>query len=86
MELANELAKDIWQKHVDVFDSFDLVCHNGNSLQDETMANGLFNALVTLDYMLISTPNGFKKKLIIQAVEYLKGSKYYSESNSKSDY
>jgi hypothetical protein len=77
-----ELAKTIWQKHVDVFDSFDLVCHNGHSLQYETMSNGLFNALEAM----IIVDNGTNKKKIEEAKIYLKGSKYYSDENEQSDY
>jgi hypothetical protein len=77
-----ELAKTIWQKHVDVFDSFDLVCHNGHSLQDETMSNGLFNALEAM----IIVDNGTNIKKIEEAKIYLKGSKYYSDENEQSDY
>ena len=47
-----ELANYIWEQHVDVFQHFDLVCGNGNSLEDETKSNSLFNALVTLKTML----------------------------------
>lgn len=80
------LAKDIWQKHVDVFDSFDLVCHNGHSLEDETMSNGLFNALVTLELMLMTNVTHFEMNIIEEAIQYLKGSKYYSEENKDSEY
>jgi hypothetical protein len=78
------LATEIWNKHIEVFKHFDLVCHNGSSLEDETRSNTLFNALVTLD-MMYKNNNG-RLKEIQEAIDYLKGSKFYSEENRNSDY
>jgi len=72
-----ELAINIWNKHIDVFEHFDLVCYNGHSLEDETKSNALFNALVTLEQMLEINNN----LEIQEAIVYLKKSKYYSDSN-----
>jgi len=80
-----ELAIEIWNKHIEVFEHFDLVCHNGSSLEDETRSNALFNALVTLELML-KVANPVVKLRINEAIEYLKGSKYYSEANQNSTY
>ena len=80
-----ELAIEIWEKHIEVFKHFDLVCHNGSSLEDETRSNALFNALVTLDVVL-KVANPVTKLRINEAIDYLKGSKYYSENNSGSSY
>lgn len=79
-----ELAKKIWEQHIEVFEHFDLVCHNGSSLEDETKSNALFNALVTLDNMYAW--NDFQLEEIQNAIDYLKGSKYYSEANKDNDY
>lgn len=79
-----KLAIDIWNKHIEVFESFDLVCNNGHSLEDETKSNALFNAIVTLEIMYKF--NDFQLEEIQEGIDYLKGSKYYSESNSKSEY
>lgn len=79
MKHAEELANKIWQQHIEVFESFDLVCTNGNSLEDETKSNALFNAIVTLGFME-------QTEVVKSALEYLKGSKYYSDSNKDSDY
>lgn len=81
-----ELAKEIWQQHVEVFDSFDLICDNGGSLQDETMSNALFNALITLERMREREVYTHERDKIDSAINYLKRSKYYSEDNSQSDY
>lgn len=81
-----KLAKEIWKQHVEVFDSFDLVCHNGSSLQDETMSNALFNALITLERMREREVYTHERNKIDSAINYLKRSKYYSEANSQSDY
>lgn len=80
-----ELAIEIWNKHTEVFEHFDLVCHNGSSLEDETRSNALFNALVTLELML-KVANPTVKLRINEAIDYLKGSKYYSEANQNSTY
>ena len=79
-----KLAIDIWNKHIEVFESFDLVCHNGHSLEDETKTNALFNALVTLETMYKF--NDFQLEEIQEAIDYLKGSKYYSIFNDNSEY
>lgn len=79
-----ELAIEIWDKHIEVFEHFDLVCHNGCSLEEETRTNALFNALVTLEVMY--KWNNFKLGEIQEAIDYLKGSKYYSEANQNSTY
>lgn len=79
-----KLAIEIWNKHIEIFESFDLVCHNGNSLEDETRSNALFNALVTLETMY--EWNDFQLEEIQEAIDYLKGSKYYSEFNHDSNY
>ena len=83
IELAEKLALKIWNKHIEIFNSFDLTCITG-SLEDETKSNALFNAIVTLDEML-EIPN-IDKKIYIQAISYLQGSKYYSEKNKNSTY
>lgn len=83
IELAEKLALKIWNKHIEIFNSFDLTCITG-SLEDETKSNALFNAIVTLDEML-EIPN-IDKKIYIQAISYLQGSKYYSERNKNSTY
>lgn len=80
-----ELAIEIWNKHIEAFEHFDLVCHNGSSLEDETRSNALFNALVTLELML-KVANPVVKLRINEAIDYLKGSKYYSEANQNSTY
>ena len=82
-QLGEELAIKIWNKHIEVFNSFDLTCITG-SLEDETKSNALFNAIVTLNEML-EIPN-IDKKIYIQAISYLQGSKYYSEENKNSTY
>lgn len=79
-----KLAIKIWEKHIEVFDHFDLVCHNGTSLEEETRSNALFNALVTLHAM--HKWNNFKQDEIQQSIDYLRGSKYYSEKNQNSTY
>ena len=79
-----KLAIEIWNKHIDVFMHFDLVCHNGSSLEDETRSNALFNALVTLETMY--KWNDFQLEEIQEAIDYLKSSKYYSEANQNSTY
>jgi len=79
-----KLAIEIWDKHINVFDHFDLVCNNGNSLEDETKSNALFNALVTLETMLHL--NVYIREELIEAIDYLKNSKYYSESNKNNTY
>ena len=79
-----ELAIEIWDKHIEVFEHFDLVCHNGSSLEDETRSNALFNALVTLETMY--KWNDFQLEEIQEAIDYLKGSKYYSEANQNGTY
>ena len=82
-QLGKELAIKIWNKHIEVFEEFDLLCVSG-SLEDETKSNALFNAIVTLNEML-EIPN-IDKKIYIQAISYLQGSKYYSEENKNSKY
>ena len=79
-----ELAIKIWNKHIEVFEHFDLVCYNGHSLEDETRSNALFNALVTLETMY--KWNDFQLEEIQEAINYLKSSKYYSEANQNSTY
>ena len=79
-----KLAVEIWEQHIDVFTHFDLVCHNGSSLEEETRSNALFNALVTLENMY--KYNNFQLEEIQEAIDYLKGSRYYSVSNEKSTY
>lgn len=79
-----QLAIDIWNKHIEVFESFDLVCHNGHSLEDETKSNALFNAIVTLETMY--KWNDFQLEEIQEAIDYLKGSKYYYIFNDKEEY
>ena len=80
-----KLALEIWNKHIDIFNSFDLVCNNGHSIEDETLCNALFNALTTLEQMLkVASP--INKLRINEAIDYLKGSKYYSEENVNSIY
>jgi len=79
-----EIAIEIWNKHIEVFEHFDLVCYNGSSLEDETRSNALFNALVTLETMYKC--NNLQLEKIQEAIDYLKGSKYYSESNKNSTY
>ncbi len=80
-----ELAIEIWDKHIEVFQDFDLVCHNGTSLEYETRSNALFNALVTFEHML-NLANPVMKLRINEAIDYLKGSKHYSDSNQNSTY
>ena len=80
-----KLAIEIWEKHIEVFMHFDLVCHNGSSLEDETRSNALFNAIVTLEEML-KVANPINKLRINEALNYLKGSKHYSEENQNSTY
>jgi len=80
----NELAKEIWSKHIEVFEHFDLVCSNGDSLENETKSNALFNSIVTLEQMY--EYNDFQLEEIQEAIDYLKGSKYYSLENENSDY
>ena len=80
---GKELAIKIWNKHIEVFEEFDLLCVSG-SLEDETKSNALFNAIVTLNEML-KIPNS-DTKIYIQAISYLQGSKYYSEENKNSKY
>ena len=82
-QLGKELAIKIWNKHIEVFEEFDLLCVSG-SLEDETKSNALFNAIVTLNEML-EIPN-IDTKIYIQAISYLQGSKYYSEENKNSTY
>ena len=77
-----KIAIEIWDNHIEVFKHFDLVCHNGNSLEDETRSNALFNAIVTLEYMS-KMANKINKLQINEAINYLKGSKYYSDANKK---
>lgn len=81
-----ELAIEVWNRHIEVFEEFDLVCHNGSSLEDETKSNALFNAIVTLETMYKWEWNDFQLKKIQDAIDYLKGSKYYSDVNKKSSY
>ncbi len=81
-----ELAIEIWNEHIEVFEHFDLVCHNGHSLEDETKSNALFNTLVTLNRMTRTETNSDKLDEINKSILYLKGSKYYSESNKDSKY
>ena len=81
-----KLAIEIWNEHIEVFEHFDLVCHNGHSLEDETKSNALFNALVTLNRMSITETNSDKLDEINKSILYLKESKYYSESNKNSTY
>jgi hypothetical protein len=76
-----DLAIEIWNKHIEVFEHFDLVCHSG-SLEEETKSNALFNAIVTLEFMYKF--NDFQLEQIQKAIEYLKGSKYYSDVNKDS--
>jgi len=86
MTPAQKLAKKIWEQHIDTFGHFDLVCHNGSSLEDETKANALFNAIVTLENMLPLPISARDSNEIEDAIEYLKGSKYYSDDNVNSKY
>lgn len=81
-----KLAIEIWNEHIEVFEHFDLVCHNGHSLEDETKSNALFNALVTLNRMSRTETNSDKLDEINKSILYLKESKYYSESNKNSTY
>lgn len=81
-----DLAINVWSQHINVFKHFDLVCHNGHSLEDETKCNGLFNALVTLERMLDISTGKDERNEIEGAIEYLKGSKHYSEDNADSEY
>ena len=83
-QLSKEIANKIWNKHIEIFNSFDLVCNNGHSLEDEIKSNALFNAIVTLNEML-EIPN-IDAKIYIQAISYLQGSKYYSIENKNSTY
>jgi len=62
-----------------------LVCHNGSSLEDETRSNALFNALATFEEML-KVANPVNKLRINEAIDYLKGSKYYADANQNSTY
>lgn len=82
----SQLAKEIWEEHIDVFEHFDLVCHNGSSLEDETKSNALFNALVTLKRMKKSSNNVLRKLEYTEAIDYLKGSRYYSADNIDNGY
>lgn len=81
-----KLVIDIWDEHIEVFEHFDLVCHNGHSLEDETRSTALFNAIVTLNRMKDIENNLVKKAEIENSISYLKGSKYYSEMNRDSNY
>jgi hypothetical protein len=78
-----KLAIEIWEEHIDVFTHFDLVCHNGISLEDETKSNALFNALVTLEKMY-KWCDSSRHEEIQQAIDYLKDSKYYSDETQSS--
>ena len=80
-----KLAIEIWEKHIEIFRLFDLVCDNESSLENETRSNALFNAIVTLKEML-KVANPINKLRINEAINYLKGSKYYSEENQNSTY
>lgn len=75
----SELAKEIWEEHKDTIDTFDLMCTNGHTYEDERDCQALFHAIDTLRRMEISLE-------VEQAISYLKGSKHYSESNKDSDY
>ena len=72
---AQKLAIEIWEKHIEVFEQFDLICNNGHSLKYETRSNALFNALVTLETMYKCSD--FQSEEIQDAIDYLKRSKYY---------
>ena len=82
----SQLAIEIWQKHIDNFDQFDLINNNGNSLDDETKSISLFSALITLNEMLSISHTNKQVKVIETAKKYLYGSKYYSEANSDASY
>ncbi len=47
--------------------------------------DSLFNALVTFEHML-NLANPVMKLRINEAIDYLKGSKHYSDSNQNSTY
>lgn len=79
------LANKIWEKHIDVFDHFDLTVPTG-SLEEETKHTALFSAIVTLEIMLAIEFNTASREMLNGEVDYLKGSKYYSEHNKDSDY
>lgn len=81
-----KLAIEIWNQHIEVFEHFDLVCHNGHSLEDETKSNALFNAIITLEWMVKSESKLDIVEKYNQAIDYLMGSKYYSHDNKDSDY
>ena len=81
----SQLAIEIWQKHIDNFNEFDLINNNGNSLDDETKSISLFSALITLDEMYSISYKSDAKE-IENAKKYLYGSKYYSEANSDASY
>ena len=81
----SKLAKEIWNKHIEIFQHFDLVCHNGHSLEDETKSNALFNALTTLRYLYQSSIK-FNGEDVMSAINYLEASKYYSDGNQDADY
>ena len=73
-----ELAIEIWNEHIEVFEHFDLVCHNGHSLEDETKSNALFNALVTLNRMSRTETNSDKLDEINKSIKESSKDKGYS--------
>ena len=83
-DLGKEFAINLWNRHIEVFQHFYLVCNNGNSLEDETKSNALFNAIVTIETMINNSQNLSEK--LIHALKYLKGSKYYSDNNRNALY
>ena len=82
----SKLAIEIWDKHIDVFNHFDLVCHNSHSLEEETKATALFSAIVTLESMSKLDVMIIEEAEIFEAIDYLKSSKYYSDANENSDH
>jgi len=77
--MSKKLANKIWDEHKGIIDSFDLICTNGHNYTDERDCQAIFHAINTLIRMEPS-------KDVLSAIEYLKGSKHYSESNNSSEY
>lgn len=78
------LANKIWERHIEVFSHFDLVCNNGSSLEDEIKSFSIVSAIVTLEEMDKRMP--YTDTEILSAIEYLRCSKHYSDDNSNSTY
>lgn len=80
-----KLAIAIWQKHIEVFESFDLLCVS-NNLEEETKSTALFSALVTLEAMESVAETRQEFIDIRKSIKYLQSSKYYSDNNINSEH